>query len=256
MSISTEIQRLLTAKSDLKTAIEDKGVEVGEGTIDTYAGKVREIAGASDVIDFMRYVKSFTLATTEGLPEDLVLNLDNVTTFDNTFSNLKVENINHLTINCLNQVTSLFRMIYGGYPTHTYSMERLTLNMDTSKCTNFRQSLTNMPKLKVIDGMPLDFSSNTNTIGLFDYCFVLEEVRVVEESIKISMAVNKGIFSKETITSFVNGLNGDVTDQTLTLSKTAVNTAFETAEGLADGNTSEEWLNLIATKPNWTITLS
>ena len=29
----------------------------------------------------------------------------------------------------------------------------------------------------------------------------------------------------------------------------------KTSEGANDGNTSEEWLNLIATKPNWTITL-
>ena len=44
MSIATEIQRLKTAKSDLKTAIEEKGVIVGDGLIDTYADKVREIS--------------------------------------------------------------------------------------------------------------------------------------------------------------------------------------------------------------------
>ena len=43
MSIATEIQRLETAKSDIKTAIEEKGVEVGDGTIDTFADKIREI---------------------------------------------------------------------------------------------------------------------------------------------------------------------------------------------------------------------
>ena len=44
MSIATEIQRLKTAKSDLKTAIEEKGVIVGDGLIDTYADKVRKIS--------------------------------------------------------------------------------------------------------------------------------------------------------------------------------------------------------------------
>ena len=43
MSIATEIQRLQTAKADIKTAIEEKGVEVGDGTIDTFADKIREI---------------------------------------------------------------------------------------------------------------------------------------------------------------------------------------------------------------------
>ncbi len=49
MSIATEIQRLQTAKVDIKTAIENKGVEVGNGTIDTYAEKINEISvGSSD----------------------------------------------------------------------------------------------------------------------------------------------------------------------------------------------------------------
>lgn len=43
MSIATEIQRLQTAKADIKSAIEEKGVEVGDGTIDTYAEKINEM---------------------------------------------------------------------------------------------------------------------------------------------------------------------------------------------------------------------
>ena len=41
----------------------------------------------------------------------------------------------------------------------------------------------------------------------------------------------------------------------ITGSLASVNTAFETSAGAGDGSTSEEWLNLIATKPNWTINL-
>ena len=53
MSIATEIQRLQTAKADIKTAIEEKGVEVGIGTIDTYAEKISEISvgGNGDFYD-------------------------------------------------------------------------------------------------------------------------------------------------------------------------------------------------------------
>ena len=47
MSISTEITRLQTAKADLKTAIEAKGVTVGDITIDGYAAKVAEIPQGS-----------------------------------------------------------------------------------------------------------------------------------------------------------------------------------------------------------------
>jgi hypothetical protein len=44
LSISLEITRLQNAKSDIKTSIENKGVTVGEGTIDTYASKIDQIS--------------------------------------------------------------------------------------------------------------------------------------------------------------------------------------------------------------------
>jgi hypothetical protein len=43
MSISTEIERLQNAKAEIKSAIEEKGVEVGDGRIDTYAEKISQI---------------------------------------------------------------------------------------------------------------------------------------------------------------------------------------------------------------------
>ena len=61
--------------------------------------------------------------------------------------------------------------------------------------------------------------------------------------------------SKESIISIINALSDTTTALTVTLSKTAVNNAFETAKGNADGSTSEEWAALIATKQNWTISL-
>ena len=48
MSIANEIQRLQTAKADIKAAIEEKGVAVGDDTIDTYAAKIGEISGGGD----------------------------------------------------------------------------------------------------------------------------------------------------------------------------------------------------------------
>ena len=45
MSIASEITRIQGAKADLKTAIEAKGVTVGNGLIDTYADKVAQISG-------------------------------------------------------------------------------------------------------------------------------------------------------------------------------------------------------------------
>ncbi len=62
--------------------------------------------------------------------------------------------------------------------------------------------------------------------------------------------------NKESIISVVNALSATVTGKTITLKKTAVNNAFKTGTELADGSTSQEWLDLIATKQNWTISLA
>ena len=61
--------------------------------------------------------------------------------------------------------------------------------------------------------------------------------------------------NKASLTSVVNALSSTTTGLTVTLRLDAVNTAFETSAGAADGSTSEEWLALAATKPNWTINL-
>lgn len=47
MSVMSEIERIKNAKSALKTSIENKGVSVGDGLINTYAGKVDEIEGGN-----------------------------------------------------------------------------------------------------------------------------------------------------------------------------------------------------------------
>ncbi len=48
MSVASEITRLKTAKENIKSAIEQKGVTVGDGTIDTYAEKIGQIEVGGD----------------------------------------------------------------------------------------------------------------------------------------------------------------------------------------------------------------
>ena len=59
----------------------------------------------------------------------------------------------------------------------------------------------------------------------------------------------------DTIVNFIDVLSNNTSGLSITFSKTAVNKAFETSSGAADGSTSTEWQALIATKPNWTISL-
>lgn len=64
MSIATEIQRLQSAKADIKSAIEQKGVTVGDGTIDTYAKFIDQITsgGGGSGLNY----KSGTVEFTDG----------------------------------------------------------------------------------------------------------------------------------------------------------------------------------------------
>lgn len=62
--------------------------------------------------------------------------------------------------------------------------------------------------------------------------------------------------NKASITRIINALSTTTSGLTVTLSSTAVNNAFATSEGAADGRTSAEWLALVATRSNWTISLA
>lgn len=48
MAIADQITRITNAKAAIKTAIEGKGVAVGDGTIDTYAEKINQIQQGDD----------------------------------------------------------------------------------------------------------------------------------------------------------------------------------------------------------------
>lgn len=61
--------------------------------------------------------------------------------------------------------------------------------------------------------------------------------------------------NKPSIISVFSCLDNTVTGQTATFKQTAVDNAFETSEGAADGSTSEEWLTLVESKRNWTVSL-
>lgn len=63
------------------------------------------------------------------------------------------------------------------------------------------------------------------------------------------------LLSHDSIVSIINALSTTTSGLSVTLSKTAVNNAFETETGVADGTESAEWSALIATRSNWTISL-
>lgn len=91
--------------------------------------------------------------------------------------------------------------------------------------------------------------------GTFNNCIALENIvldLVVENNISFQQSTK---LTKASIENIISVLSSEVTGKTLTLSEAAVNAAFETAEGLADGSASAEWLELRGSKTNWTISL-
>ena len=127
--------------------------------------------------------------------------------------------------------------------------------LDTSKILYMGYMFQGCSTIETIEG--IDFSSATQLGSAFSGCTALRNM-TVNGIIKAS-SLNTApctLLSKASIESIINALSPTTSALTVTLSKAAVNTAFETEAGLADGSTSQQWADLIATKSNWTISLA
>lgn len=162
--------------------------------------------------------------------------------------------VKHLTINAptTSQAANVVSTTNFG---PDYTLEHLTLNVDLSRALSFSYFIRNCRALRIIDGTPIDFSAATNLTGALSYLPELRELRF-QGSIKADLSISSSkLLSKSSIQSLLPCLSGTVSGKTLTLSLQAVDAAFETAEGAADGSSSAEWTALVDSKPNWTISL-
>lgn len=157
------------------------------------------------------------------------------------------------------------------------TLESLNVKFDTSECITFTQafqgsSTAELPRIDLTNAITDVSMSYSFQGGKF-----LELHLIVSEATRYSNSFNNlGLLSKfmvegvigqnglnlrwspldkPSLTSIINALSTTTTGLTVTLRLDAVNTAFETSPGAADGSTSDEWLALAATKPNWTISL-
>lgn len=152
------------------------------------------------------------------------------------------------------------------------------LSIDFGNCTNLNQifSQANISRIGT-----LDIRKSTDNYGIFSenrVIHTIEKLKVTEkspfastfynttelENLIIEGTIGQNGFavaqstklSEKSIKSIINALSTTTSGLTVTLSKTAVNNAFETSEGANDGSTSQEWSALEATKTNWTISLA
>ncbi len=127
--------------------------------------------------------------------------------------------------------------------------------VDTRKAKNsITQLFAYCRALKTIDKLILLDDGSQTFSSFFLENNALQNI-VIEGVIGNSISFQYSPLSKESITSVVNSLSSTASGKTATFKLSAVNTAFETAPGVADGSTSEEFAALAATKTNWTITM-
>lgn len=131
------------------------------------------------------------------------------------------------------------------------------IDLSNTTQTTISSMFAHCKALKTIKSLTIPTTVKDVT-GIFSNCTSLENIEIsgtlMCKGINLQWSAN---LSHDSIMSIINALMDEptVTEPTVTISLTAVNSAFETTEGSADGSTSEEWLALTASKPNWTITL-
>ncbi len=203
---------------------------------------------------YYTYILNTTFAAVT-FPEnyDFVLRLKNQIGFQMPFQ--KARNIKSIKF-IADDKTSIKRQAYGWFQ-WCYEVEMIDLSEYgivtlTGDCRSMFQECS---KLKTVKGV-LDFTDVINWYQSALNCKALEDIEFVPNSINISIGFNQSTkLSKTSITSIINGLNGDATEQTLTLSKTAVNNAF--GINVDDETTwTDEWNNLRNSKSNWTFSFA
>lgn len=161
-------------------------------------------------------------------------------------------------------------------------LEECDVKLDTSKCASLLNafSYTHITEIPTIDvsgitasnGLHGTFSSAWERLVTIEKIIVAETspflVTTFQQCTGLTNVIFEGVIgqnglnlqwstqlSHDSLLSILNCLSATTSGLTVTLSKEAVNKAFATSQGATDGSTSTEWLTLIATKSNWTISL-
>ena len=127
--------------------------------------------------------------------------------------------------------------------------------IDTSLADSLSSSFAYCSYLVIIDKLILKDDGSQAFANTFYDCKVLRDITIEGVIGKEVKLVWSPLLSNASITSFINHLSTTTSGVPIIFSKTAVDNAFETSEGAADGSTSAEWLALVNTRKNWTISL-
>lgn len=130
---------------------------------------------------------------------------------------------------------------------------KVTINASSSSLTNFYHVFANATKLRTI--RLLKVSPITTLHNAFTACTALESI-TIQGTIGKAANFKWCPLTKESILNVIEALSDTTSGLTVTFNTSAVNTAFETVNGVADGSQSAEWKALVDSKPNWTFALA
>ena len=162
MTTAENLNRIIKAKSDIKQAIENKGVEVGDMTIDGYADKINEITQSSKWV--IPDGLSFGYSYCEKIDTEN-MDISNVTTMSSMFTNCY--NITSLDLSSwdTSKVTNMAAMFNNC--SYLYRIKGIE-NFNTSKVTTMYNMFNMATRLETLDVSSWDTSEVTNMAGMFD----------------------------------------------------------------------------------------
>ncbi|MBR2406438.1 MAG: hypothetical protein IKB04_09240 [Clostridia bacterium] len=195
---------------------------------------------------------------------DIITNHGQPTSYSNLFRLSRLWNDETFTPTYPLVPTSMYMTFYGNR-----SLSRLPVEFDGSQCTDWNYAFcsSGFTELPVVDmrgapsttkqqsvfyGMPYltriekVYLHGGNVGDSFQNIPNLVEIRLEGELVSSVDVSQSTLLSRESIASLVAALSDTVADKTLTLSYAAVEAAFA----------PEEWGAQVATKPNWTFTLT
>jgi surface protein len=131
-TVAENLNRIIQAKADIKTAIENKGVMVGDIAIDGYAAKIGEITGGAAPISIAATGIKLGNSVFETLPDGIDFN--GVTDMKSMFYNCKYLKKLDLTPWDLSSVTNMESAFMG-----CVNLTELKMSGDVSNVSNVNE---------------------------------------------------------------------------------------------------------------------
>lgn len=171
MTTAENLNRIIQAKADIKAAIENKGVSVGDIMIDGYAEKINEITGGGKWVAPDRM--TFTEATEMTHFDGTLVDVSNMTSMNRLFYRCSklttIEGISNWNVSKVTDMDGMFE--------NCTSLTSIDLsNWNTSKVNDMTSMFYNCMSLTSVNLSGMEISNNEGFSYMFGNCMKLTSV--------------------------------------------------------------------------------